>query len=79
MYRFGLAYRHGSGEVEGVSASALTSDGARAAAIARAREKAGWTPHPFDERRLIFSLTGLTADERATVKSDWEIDCRAGS
>lgn len=76
MFRFNLAYRHGNGEVEGFSAERLTKEAARDAAVAKAREKASHTPHPFKESGLILSDKGLTADERKTVRADWEIESR---
>jgi hypothetical protein len=71
IYR--LAYRHGSGEVEGFAASGSDPAAARRRAMAAAREKAARTPTPFSEARLIESRRGLTRAELDLIRADWRL------
>lgn len=73
MIRFNIAYRHGSGEVEGFSAFRFTSDAAEQAAIGLIQEKLALQGQAYDAKRLIRRFKGLTKAEARQLKADWHL------
>lgn len=79
MFIYRMAYRHENGEVEGFAGCGFTEEAAEKDAHRKAGVKCEGIGKPFSLARCINTKAGLTGEEMATVRADWEISARSST